>query len=262
MAMDKRVFLIASKKSFMVNAMIKNMEAAGFSVTYALPAAKMFPNQTDLPKIVLFYLEDDVDQMAEALAFFKDVAKESNFAVKIFLIGSDSEIEAAGQLLTEAATTDIFHRPVNVKEIVERLNLLMDMPPAGSDAREEKNHILVVDDDGTMLRTLKLWLSDKYQVYMANSGQNAISLLAQHKVDLILLDYEMPVANGPQVLRMIREDEATKDIPVMFLTAKNDMESVVSKMDLKPEKYLLKTMPPDELMENIDSFFIDKGEKM
>ena len=114
----------------------------------------------------------------------------------------------------------------------------------------------MVDDDGTMLRTLKLWLSDKYQVYMANSGMNAISVLAKKKVDLILLDYEMPVASGPQVLEMLRSDPATKDLPVMFLTAKNDRESVMSVMGLKPEKYLLKTMPPDVLLRNIEEFFI------
>ena len=123
------------------------------------------------------------------------------------------------------------------------------------DRENAKKHILVVDDDPTMLRTLKLWLSDKYRVYMANSGMNAISLLAKKPVDLILLDYEMPVANGPQVLSMIRSEATTKDTPVMFLTAKNDKESVMSVMDLKPEKYLLKTMPPEQLLKNIDDFF-------
>ena len=51
-----------------------------------------------------------------------------------------------------------------------------------------RKRILVVDDDGMMLRTMKNWLSKKYDVYMANSGMNAISLLAKNRVDLILLD--------------------------------------------------------------------------
>jgi DNA-binding NarL/FixJ family response regulator len=54
---------------------------------------------------------------------------------------------------------------------------------------------------------------------------------------------------------MIRSEPSTADTPVMFLTAKNDKESVMSVVGLKPEKYLLKTMPPDVLMENIDNFF-------
>lgn len=123
------------------------------------------------------------------------------------------------------------------------------------DLEKQKRNILVVDDDSTMLRTLRLWLSDKYKVYMANSGASAIALLEKNKVDLILLDYEMPEADGPQVLRMLRENPATRETPVMFLTARTDKESILSVMELKPEKYLLKTMPPDDLMNNIDEFF-------
>lgn len=120
---------------------------------------------------------------------------------------------------------------------------------------DDKKHLLVVDDDATMLRTLKLWLSDRYNVYMANSGMNAIALLEKKDVDLILLDYEMPVISGPKVLEMIRNEPAIKDTPVMFLTAKNDEESVMSVKDLNPENYLLKTMPPDVLLKSIDDFF-------
>ena len=90
---------------------------------------------------------------------------------------------------------------------------------------------------------------------MASSGMNAITFLAKNPVDLILLDYEMPVASGPQVLEMIRSEPATSSIPVMFLTSKSDRESVLKVVSLKPEKYLLKTMPPEELIANIDDFF-------
>ena len=65
----------------------------------------------------------------------------------------------------------------------------------------------------------------------------------------------MPVISGAKVLEMIRSEVSTQDIPVMFLTAKNDKESVMQVLALKPEKYLLKTMPPEEWMQNIDDFF-------
>ena len=112
-----------------------------------------------------------------------------------------------------------------------------------------------MDDDGTMLRTIKGWLSEKYQVFMVNSGVSAITFLAKNQVDLILLDYEMPVTPGPKVLEMLRSESATSDIPVMFLTVKSDKESVMQVLSLKPEKYLLKTMPPAELVANIVEFF-------
>ena len=145
----------------------------------------------------------------------------------------------------------VFERPVNVKELGRQMTAVVEQ----EDVRLQKKKILVVDDDGTMLRTIKSWLSEKYQVFMVNSGMSAITFLAKNSVDLILLDYEMPVTPGPKVLEMIRSEASFSDIPVMFLTNKGDKESVMQVVSLKPEKYLLKTMPPAELIENIEEFF-------
>ena len=73
-------------------------------------------------------------------------------------------------------------------------------------------------------------------------------------MDLILLDYEMPIVDGPQLLKMIRFEESTKDIPVMFLTSKSDKEHVLTAANLKPEAYLLKTMPKKDILNNITEF--------
>ena len=90
---------------------------------------------------------------------------------------------------------------------------------------------------------------------MVNSGMNAITFLGKNRPDLILLDYEMPVCSGPQALEMIRSESATSSIPVMFLTAKGDRESVTKVLTLKPEGYLLKTMAPSDIIATLDDFF-------
>ena len=54
---------------------------------------------------------------------------------------------------------------------------------------------------------------------------------------------------------MMRSEPETSDIPVMFLTAKGDRESVMKVLDLKPEGYLLKTMKPAEIIESLETFF-------
>ena len=105
------------------------------------------------------------------------------------------------------------------------------------------------------LRSVKEWLSDTYQVAIVNSGINAITYLAKHHTDLILLDYEMPVASGPTVLAMIRSEESSKNIPVIFLTGKGDRESVTSVLSLKPEGYLLKTLAPAQIHKGVDDYF-------
>lgn len=113
----------------------------------------------------------------------------------------------------------------------------------------------MVDDSGAMLRNVKGWLEDKYQVILANSGAMAIKYLATNRPDLVLLDYEMPVVDGSQVLEMIRSETEFCDVPVIFLTSKNDKASIMKVMELKPEGYLLKTMEPEKIVQEIDNFF-------
>lgn len=249
--MEKRVMLLCSAETFMVNAMRKNLEDEHYQVEPVIATVNHLSKMVNRPKIILVYMDKDVDKIREALVYLKDLVTESDDVNLVYFVGNPDDLEDAGKVFPDQLASGSFLRPLNVKELVEKLNNVVE----SRDLEKQKKNILVVDDDSTMLRTLKLWLSDKYKVYMANSGVNAISLLAKNKVDLILLDYEMPVANGPQVLEMLRSEPSTKDTPVMFLTARNDKESVLSVMDLKPEKYLLKTMPPDVLMQNIDDFF-------
>ena len=92
--------------------------------------------------------------------------------------------------------------------------------------------------------------------FMANSGLQAIKLLGKNKVDLILLDHEMPVTSGPQVLEMLRSDPETASIPVMFLTSKGDRQSVMAVVALKPEGYFLKGIQKDELLEKLQEYFV------
>ena len=75
---------------------------------------------------------------------------------------------------------------------------------------------------------------------------------------MVLLDYEMPIVDGKQVLGMIRSETEFSDIPVIFLTSKGDKESVMQVMDLKPDGYLLKTMPPEQIKKSVDTFFEKK----
>ena len=256
--MEKKLLLVSSQKSFMVNAMIKNLNEEYYEVLYTPPKIESVSEMENRPRIVLLYLDRDLEEMSEVLVYAKDVLTENEDTFLTYLIGNQEEIDGAKKIIPENLLAGVFLRPLNVKVLVEKLNEVVESQVL----TERKKHILVVDDDGTMLRTLKLWLSDKYQVYMANSGMSAIQLLAKNEVDLILLDYEMPVLSGPKVLEMIRSEPTTRNTPVMFLTAKNDKESVLSVMDLKPEKYLLKTMPPDVLQANIDEFFeLQKGRK-
>lgn len=143
-----------------------------------------------------------------------------------------------------------YQRPIDIKVVVNELDEYIK-----TYGNHAKKKILVVDDSGVMLRSVKGWLEDRYQVILANSGTMAIKYLSTNRPDLVLLDYEMPVINGKQVLEMIRSETEFCNIPVMFLTSKNDKESIQQVLSLKPEGYILKTTKPEQIVQMIEEFF-------
>lgn len=122
-----------------------------------------------------------------------------------------------------------------------------------------KKKLLVVDDSDTVQLAMKGLLQEDYQITVANSGTSAICSMTLERPDLVLLDYDMPVCDGAQVLKMIRSEKGLADIPVFFLTGKVDKASVSKVIPLKPEGYLLKSAKPSEIKKNIDRYFEKKG---
>ena len=120
---------------------------------------------------------------------------------------------------------------------------------------EKKKKILVVDDSDVMLQAMKRLLEDTYEVSLAKSGRAAIRSMTLDRPDLVLLDYEMPVCDGKQVLEMIRAEEELASTPVIFLTGRTDRESVRNVVALKPAGYLPKSMKSDEIKKNIKAYF-------
>lgn len=123
--------------------------------------------------------------------------------------------------------------------------------------REEpkKQKILVVDDSMTIREGMKNLLCDDYEIALAQSGMSALQSIILDKPDLVLLDYEMPVCNGKQVLEMIRSEGQLTGLPVIFLTGRTDQESVRGVISLKPDGYLSKLLKPEDIKKKIDIFF-------
>ena len=121
---------------------------------------------------------------------------------------------------------------------------------AASDGGEKK-HILIVDDDRTVLKMLKSALSDKYEVTTMINGVMVDKLLETKKVDLIILDYEMPIETGADIFRRVKNNPKASHIPVCFLTGVTDREKILEVMSLKPHGYLLKPIDMDMLSATI-----------
>lgn len=182
------------------------------------------------------------------LAGFEGAEKVKTFSgSKVFLLGSQAEIDS-----TDIKGAEGIVKPFNVKDVKAKLSAL------SGNSGDVQRTLLLVDDDAVMIRTLREGLSTSYKVLPANSGANALKILARAKPDMILLDYEMPEMNGPQVLETLRANPETSAIPVMFLTAKNDSESIAKIEALKPQGHMLKTLPLREIKEIIQGFFDGK----
>lgn len=114
-----------------------------------------------------------------------------------------------------------------------------------------RKHILIVDDDKNMLKLLKMFLEDDYQVTIVESGKQALDYIINHTPDLILLDYMMPLFDGPHVMEIIRKREASKHIPVLFLTSVADKDKIIQCLAQGPQGYLIKPISRDELLQRV-----------
>lgn len=247
--MEKKLMLIGNEKGFMVHATVTALEKADYEVICVPPDIDAIYRLKETPDIWILYVEDLNEELQKVLTYCKDTI--GGRGAFFYLIGNPEDLKEVQRVIPDTLIKRSFERPVNNTDLVKELNHIVLIDEVGA---IEKS-ILIVDDDPTMVRMIKNLLSEKYKVYMANSGMNAITLLVKNKVDLILLDYEMPVVDGAQVLEMIRSEPATKDTPVIMLTAKDDKESVMKVLELKPEKYLLKSMPPNKWVMEIDDYF-------
>jgi CheY-like chemotaxis protein len=113
--------------------------------------------------------------------------------------------------------------------------------------------ILVCDDDPVILRLLQVNLElEGYDVLLAQHGQKAIEIAMKEHPDLVILDIMMPRMDGYQTCRRIKSEESTKDIPVIFLSAKAQQSDIEKGKSYGVEDYLTKPFDPTDLIEVVE----------
>ncbi len=116
------------------------------------------------------------------------------------------------------------------------------------------SNILLIDDDEDMLAMTGRWLEKAgHNVSKATSGEEALKLISAGKPDLILLDYAMPVMSGPEVLKAIRSDEASKDIPVLYRTGLDDADEANADSEFKADGIVSKSEGRPALMQAVEA---------
>lgn len=247
--MAGKVLLINHGNALMANTLknlLKEMEIE--TVQVEPDTDKIMPEIASSGAIMIF-AGDFVFDSPEILVYIKDACFSED--KPLCIMGHEKEINEIKGIIPGNMITHEFPRPVDVKSIAASLHSLI----RSGETRKQAKHVMLVDDDTLFLSAMQKWLGAKYKITATKSGMQAISYLATNQPDLILLDYDMPITPGPQVLEMFRSEPKSAKIPVIFLTGRNDRESVMKVMQLKPDGYLLKSMPQESILASVDKFF-------
>lgn len=262
----KKILLVTDMDtSILIRAMIESFKKAGFD-------AKSCPIDEDYvkgniasftPDVCIIYMNGYSDSYTKCFKNIQDYITKFSIKIYLYLIGTETEFTTAFKNVDREMFHEIFMRPVNVNDIIRQINLIgsdyiyneQNLSQSAEMERMDWKKILVVDDDTIYLRSISHWLSKEFNVCMVSSGSDAIGFLKNHTVDLILLDYEMPVLSGLDVLQLLRNEPSTAEIPVIFLTGKDDKKTVMEVIAAKPDSYMLKSIPPVVLIQNVRDFF-------
>ena len=243
------ILVIASAEGFIIKGIETKLKGIGMNPEYSAPQMSSIESKCGDANIIILYTDEEIVGKADVLVYIKDYCNETN--MQVIVIGTKEEYEKLRAYIPETVIYRYYERPLDMAALLNDVEKYMEV----EEEYARKKSILIVDDDVSYMSMIMDWLKDDYRVSMANSGVEAITWLAKNRADLMLLDYEMPITSGPQVLEMIRSNAATADIPVMFLTGKGDKESVMTVLALKPVGYTLKNVDKKELKETIAKYF-------
>jgi len=117
---------------------------------------------------------------------------------------------------------------------------------------KQATQILVVDDEQDILELMRLTLNKEgYEVHVAANGQQAIEKAKKIKPELILMDVMMPVMDGMEACRQLKEDSETSDIPIIFLTARSEEFAELAGFEAGADDYISKPIRSRVLLSRI-----------
>ena len=246
---ENNLMVIGEKESFFIKVLIRKLKEAGQNAFYCPADVDEINKHWEEAALLSYYMEAGERIADEVTRFLVD--KITDHGHQLLLIGEAVDLPNALNKIPDDMIYKTFNRPLDNDEFVATVKEVFGKIEKG----DFKKSILIIDDDPQYAALVRDWLKATYRVSMAASGLQGIKWLGKNAVDLILLDFEMPVTSGPRVLEMLRSEPETKSIPVIFLTGRGDKESVMEVVSLKPEGYLLKTITREKLIREVDDFF-------
>lgn len=261
----KYKILLGGKNNIIIDDFFDHMDGEFEVLTTSLRYRDMIQHlELFAPDLFVYCLHNETSDDCKRIIEFKRRLTKQN--VDLVFIG-DAEDCTNMQQQTNNMAELVLTKPLTAerikKEIIDYLDQMQQIKEENRKLQEEiarkaekdrRKHILVIDDDPRQLNIIKEYLYEQYDVATAISGKLAYRFLEKKQTDLILLDYEMPNENGPQVLQNLRDSGNIGDVPVIFLTGTTDREKIKQALALKPQGYLLKPVDKEKLIGNIEKF--------
>ena len=214
----------------------------------------------DMADMYILFLEGDSDEMLELTTFLKDTSK--NTGKPLVAIGEKVDCDYIEKLIPDFYFRHFFARPLDMEAFIKRVKKLLGKKDEQQIVKQKKKkNILIVDDDPYFAGVMRDWMKDEYQVTVITEPLRVQRFAVENYLDLIFLDYEMPVTSGPVVLEMLRAEPVTKRIPVVFLTGVDDRRAVEHVLSLHPQGYLLKSTSRDQIRAWLKEFFTEDEEE-
>lgn len=247
--MNNPILFVEGSGGFIPEAIMKKLIEAGFEVINIPDNVDEISSNRNKAEIIIYYVSDNSEQVLRTTDYLIKLVETEH---KSLCLAGDSFIMSKTKKLTGYERINgIYPRPIDIDALVNKARTLV----YSHKEFHRKKDILIIDDDNDFLQVMFNWLKYNYRVDCVRSGHEAMRFLERMRPDLILLDYEMPEFDGYQVLDQVRRNPLTCQVPVIIFTGKNDKESVMRILKRKPDGYLLKSMPKDELLYALDKFF-------
>ena len=127
--------------------------------------------------------------------------------------------------------------------------------------KTERKKIIIVDDNASYLSAVRVLLKSVYEVYPAPSASKLFKIIEKFIPDLVLLDVNMPEMSGFEAIAILKENPRYKDIPVVFLTAKDDEASAAKGLELGASDYVTKPFYGPLLLKRISNILLIEHQK-
>lgn len=246
-----KIAIILQQYSIVVKGVERRLKELGYEVTTIKPESELLKAASGQTDLFLLYLPKDSKSLEEEEMMFQMLLQVCDvmqtYKKKMILIGEKNyrnRLMEVNPMISECEWVD---RPIDMRLLTKAIeHALM------GDEEAVKKQILIVDDDPAYASMVRTWIKESYKTDILTSGKQVLMFLDKKKVDLILLDYEMPVMDGTKVFQMLRRDPLTRDIPVIFLTGVGTADEVKHVLALKPDGYILKSATREQLLEYLN----------